>query len=72
MIFYFTFATPLTSLEYQVALNDADQNNNAVPVGNIMSLAVYHKALNGFKVAVVYYEPSATSSQNFGFDFVVF
>ena len=70
-IFYFTFATALTSLEYQVALTDADQNNNAVAVGNIMSIALKDKSLTGFQVAVVVYEPSATSAQNFGFDFVV-
>ena len=72
LIFAIDFATPLTSLEYQIALTDADQNNNAVAVGNIMSIAVYSKSLTGFKVAVVVYEPSATSTQNFGFDFVVF
>ena len=65
-------STPLTSLEYQVALTDADQNNNAVSVGNIMSIAVKDKSLNAFQVAVVVSDPSATSESNFGFDFVVF
>ena len=63
-----TFTTPLANSNYQVLVTEASTASS----GHIMNSAIRNKSTSAFDVLVYVNEPSATTNNAWGFDFVVF